>query len=145
MEALIAAEHLVKLYRMGDETVHALAGVSFTIPHGGYCAIIGPSGSGKSTLMNILGGLDTPTEGRIVIDGVDIGASDDEALAFFRNRTIGFVFQSFNLLPRLTALENVELPMIYAGVDSKLRKERAAALLERVGLGARLGHKPTQL
>lgn len=145
MDALITAENVVKLYRMGDETVHALAGVSFAIPRGGYCAIVGPSGSGKSTLMNILGGLDTPTEGRIVIDGADIGELDDEGLALFRNRTIGFVFQSFNLLPRLTALENVELPMIYAGVDPKERKARAAELLTRVGLGERLGHRPTQL
>jgi putative ABC transport system ATP-binding protein len=135
----------VKLYRMGDETVHALDGVSFTIPRGGYCAIVGPSGSGKSTLMNILGGLDTPTSGRIVINGADIGASDDAGLAEFRNRTIGFVFQSFNLLPRLSALENVELPMIYAGTPPKERRERAAHLMQRVGLGDRMGHRPTQL
>jgi putative ABC transport system ATP-binding protein len=142
---LIVANDLVKLYRMGEEEVHALDGVSFTIPRGDYCAIVGPSGSGKSTLMNILGGLDTPSEGRIVIDGDDIGALDDEGLAGFRNRTIGFVFQSFNLLPRLTALENVELPMIYGGVDPKERRTRAAELLTRVGLGERMGHKPTQL
>ncbi len=142
---LIEAHDLVKLYRMGEETVHALDGVSFAIPRGGYCAIVGPSGSGKSTLMNILGGLDTPTGGRIVIDGADIGALDDEGLAQFRNRTVGFVFQSFNLLPRLTALENVELPMIYAGVDVKARRAEAEALLARVGLGERMAHKPTQL
>jgi putative ABC transport system ATP-binding protein len=145
MAPLIEAHNLVKLYHMGDETVHALDGVSFSIPQGGYCAIVGPSGSGKSTLMNILGGLDTPTGGRIVIDGADIGALDDEALARFRNRTVGFVFQSFNLLPRLTALENVELPLIYAGVDVKQRREQATALLMRVGLGERMAHKPTQL
>jgi putative ABC transport system ATP-binding protein len=145
MEALITAENLVKHYQMGDETVHALDGVSFVIPRGAYCAIVGPSGSGKSTLMNILGGLDTPTSGRIVINGADIGALDDETLAEFRNRTIGFVFQSFNLLARQTALENVELPMIYAGVDPKTRRERAAELLARVGLGQRLDHRPTQL
>src|SRR5689334_9977784 len=104
MDALITANDLVKLYQMGEETVRALDGVSFTIPRGAYCAIVGPSGSGKSTLMNILGGLDTPTSGRIVIDGADIGALDDETLADFRNRTIGFVFQSFNLLARQTAL-----------------------------------------
>jgi putative ABC transport system ATP-binding protein len=130
---------------MGDETVHALDQVSFSIPRGDYCAIVGPSGSGKSTLMNIVGGLDTPTEGRIVIAGNDIGAMNDDDLAIFRNRTIGFVFQSFNLLPRLTALENVELPMIYGGVDPKERRDRAAELLTRVGLGERMGHKPTQL
>jgi putative ABC transport system ATP-binding protein len=145
MSALIEAKDLVKLYRMGDETVHALDGVSFAIPKGDYCAIVGPSGSGKSTLMNILGGLDTPTEGRIVIAGNDIGKMSDDDLALFRNGTIGFVFQSFNLLPRLTALENVELPMIYGGVLPKERRERAETLLHRVGLGERMSHRPTQL
>ena len=145
MDALITADKLVKLYQMGDETVRALDGVSFTIGRGEYCAIVGPSGSGKSTLMNILGALDTPTDGRIVIDGANIGEMHDETLAEFRNRTIGFVFQSFNLLARQTALENVELPMIYAGIDPKTRKERAAELLTRVGLGTRMGHRPTQL
>jgi len=145
MEPLIAAENLVKLYRMGEEDVHALDGVTFTIPRGDFCAIIGPSGSGKSTLMNIIGGLDRPTQGRIVIDGADVGELDDEALAEFRNRTVGFVFQSFNLLPRVSALENVELPMIYAGVEPKERRERASDLLTRVGLGARMHYRPTQL
>ena len=116
MGALIEAHDLVKLYRMGDETVHALDGVNFAIARGEYCAIVGPSGSGKSTLMNIIGGLDTPSSGRIAIAGNDIGAMSDDDLAVFRNQTIGFVFQSFNLLPRLTAVENVELPMIYGGV-----------------------------
>lgn len=142
---LIKAVDLVKLYTMGEETVHALDGVNFEIARGGYCAIVGPSGSGKSTLMNILGGLDTPTSGRIVIDGADIGALDDDGLARFRNRTIGFVFQSFNLLPRMTALENVELPMIYAGIEPKQRHDQAAELLTRVGLGERMTHRPTQL
>ncbi len=145
MTALIEANNLVKLYQMGDETVHALDGVSFSVPRGDYCAIVGPSGSGKSTMMNILGGLDTPTSGRIVIDGSDIAALSDEQLAGFRNKTIGFIFQSFNLLPRLSALENVELPMIYGGVLPKERRERAAELLHRVGLGERMGHRPTQL
>jgi putative ABC transport system ATP-binding protein len=143
--ALIEASDLTKLYRMGDETVHALAGVSFSIPQRDYCAIVGPSGSGNSTLMNILGGLDTPSNGRITIAGNDIGEMNDNDLAVFRNQTIGFVFQSFNLLPRLTALENVELPMIYGGVLARDRHERAAALLQRVGLGERMGHRPTQL
>jgi putative ABC transport system ATP-binding protein len=145
MPVLIEARDLVKLYRMGEETVHALDGVSFSIARGEYCAIVGPSGSGKSTLMNIVGGLDTPTSGRIVIAGNDIGAMSDEDLAAFRNQTVGFVFQSFNLLPRLTALENVELPMIYGGVAPKERRERAGALLTRVGLGERMTHRPTQL
>ena len=145
MMALIQAHNLVKLYRMGDETVHALDGVTFTVERGEYCAIVGPSGSGKSTLMNILGGLDTPSDGRLVIAGRDMGEMSDELLAEFRNQTIGFVFQSFNLLPRLTALENVELPMIYGGVEPKERRERAADLLKRVGLGERMGHRPTQL
>jgi putative ABC transport system ATP-binding protein len=145
MASLIQARDLTKLYRMGDETVHALAGVNFDIARGEYCAIVGPSGSGKSTLMNILGGLDTPTGGRIVIAGNDIGTMADDDLAVFRNQTIGFVFQSFNLLPRMTALENAELPMIYGGIAPKERRERAAALLERVGLGARMTHRPTQL
>ncbi|MBY0566076.1 MAG: ABC transporter ATP-binding protein [Hyphomonadaceae bacterium] len=142
---MIEANNLVKLYQMGDETVHALDGVSFSVPRGDYCAIVGPSGSGKSTMMNILGGLDTPTSGRIVIDGADIAELSDEQLAGFRNKTIGFIFQSFNLLPRLSALENVELPMIYGGVLPKERRERAAELLHRVGLGERMGHRPTQL
>jgi len=145
MATLIRARNLLKLYRMGDETVHALDGVSFEIARGDYCAIVGPSGSGKSTMMNIIGGLDTPSDGNIIIDGADIGAMSDEDLALFRNRTIGFVFQSFNLLPRLTALENVELPMIYGGVDPKERHARASELLHRVGLGERMGHRPTQL
>jgi putative ABC transport system ATP-binding protein len=142
---LIEARDLAKTYIMGEEEVHALAGVSFTAPRGGYVAVIGPSGSGKSTLMNIIGGLDTPGSGKLVIDGADLGVLDDEGLAAFRNRTIGFVFQSFNLLARMTALENVELPMLYAGVAPAERKARAAALLERVGLGQRKGHRPTQM
>ena len=145
MADLITAQNVVKLYQMGEETVRALDGISFTIEKGGYCAIVGPSGSGKSTLMNILGGLDTPTSGNLVINGADIGELDDEGLARFRNETVGFVFQSFNLLARLTALENVELPMIYGGVPQRERRERASHLLERVGLGERKGHRPTQL
>ena len=142
---MIEFEGLTKTYVMGDETVHALAGVSLTIERGDSIAIIGPSGSGKSTLMNILGGLDRPSGGRYLFEGEDVGAFDDDALADFRNKRIGFVFQSFQLLPRLTALQNVELPMIYAGVDPAERRMRAAALLDRVGLGGRMGHRPTQM
>ena len=145
MSAMIEAHDLRKHYVMGDETVRALDGVSFSVQRGEYAAIVGPSGSGKSTLMNLIGGLDTPTSGSLIMDGVDVATLDDSALADFRNRMIGFVFQSFNLLPRLTAQENVELPMVYAGRAPKERREHAAALLDRVGLGARLGHKPTQL
>lgn len=145
MSPVIAAHDLRKHYVMGDEIVHALDGVSFSVEKGEYAAIVGPSGSGKSTLMNLIGGLDTPTSGSLIMDGVDVSTLDDSALAGFRNRMIGFVFQSFNLLPRLTALENVEVPLVYAGKNPRDRRERAAALLERVGLGARLGHKPTQL
>jgi putative ABC transport system ATP-binding protein len=142
---LVAARDLVKNYRMGDETVHALDGVTLSIPEGAYCAIVGPSGSGKSTLMNVIGGLDAPTSGSLKVGGVEVGHLDDESLAAYRNSKVGFIFQSFNLLPRLTALENVELPMIYGGVAPAERKERAASLLDRVGLGDRLGYKPTQL
>lgn len=142
---LIIAKDLTKLYRMGEETVRALDGVTITIPQGAYCAIIGPSGSGKSTLMNVIGGLDTPTSGSLMIGGQDVAGLDDGRLAEFRNRTIGFIFQSFNLLPRLTAQENVELPMIYAGVAPPERRERAAKLLARVGLESSVAHKPTQL
>ncbi|MBI1197534.1 MAG: ATP-binding cassette domain-containing protein [Phenylobacterium sp.] len=130
---------------MGEEEVSALAGVSLSIERGEYVAVIGPSGSGKSTLMNILGGLDRPTSGTYQFEGEDVGGFSDDELAEFRRRRIGFVFQSFQLLPRLTALQNVELPMIYAGLDRAERKARAAELLDRVGLGSRMGHRPTQL
>ncbi len=142
---MIQFEGLTKTYVMGDEMVHALAGVSLTIERGESVAIIGPSGSGKSSLMNILGGLDRPSEGRYLFEGEDVGAFDDNDLAAFRNRRIGFVFQSFQLLPRLSALQNVELPMIYAGIDPAERRDRAASLLDRVGLGSRMGHRPTQM
>ncbi len=145
MAALIQARDLVKLYQMGDELVRALDHVSVSIDRGDYCAIIGPSGSGKSTLMNVIGALDRPTSGRLVIDGADVAAMGDEQLAGFRNHTIGFVFQSFNLLPRLTALENVELPLIYNGMAPAQRRARAEVLLQRVGLGERVSHRPTQL
>ncbi len=142
---MIEIRDLEKIYQMGEETVAALAGVSLTIDRGEHTAVIGPSGSGKSSLMNILGGLDRPTRGSFRFDGEDVGEFDDDALASFRSRRIGFVFQSFQLLPRLSALKNVELPMVYAGILPAERRDRAAAMLERVGLGSRMGHRPTQM
>jgi putative ABC transport system ATP-binding protein len=142
---MIAFKDLHKIYIMGEERVAALDGVSLEIAAGEHVAVVGPSGSGKSSLMNILGGLDRPTTGTYRFDGEDVGGFDDDELAEFRRRRIGFVFQSFQLLPRLSALQNVELPMVYAGVSRGERRERAAAMLDRVGLGTRKGHKPTQL
>jgi putative ABC transport system ATP-binding protein len=142
---MIEIRDLKKVYIMGEEEVPALAGVSLSIARGEYVAVIGPSGSGTSTLMNILGGLDRPTDGAYSFEGEEVGHFTDDELADFRRRRIGFVFQSFQLLPRLTALQNVELPMIYAGLGRSERRARAGELLERVGLGARMGHKPTQL
>jgi putative ABC transport system ATP-binding protein len=142
---VIEFRDLTKVYVMGEEQVPALAGVSLTIERGEYVAVIGPSGSGKSTLMNILGGLDRPTSGSYRFEGEEVGDFGDDALADFRRRRIGFVFQSFQLLPRLTALQNVELPMIYAGMAPAERRARARELLDRVGLGSRMGHRPTQL
>ena len=130
---------------MGEERVVALDGVTLSIGRGEYTAIIGPSGSGKSSLMNILGGLDRPTSGEYRFDGDEVGWFSEDERAQFRNRRIGFVFQSFQLLPRLTALQNVELPMIYGGQAPAERRARARALLDRVGLGPRVGHRPTQL
>jgi putative ABC transport system ATP-binding protein len=145
MATLIEARGLEKTYVMGEEVVRALDGATFGVDAGDYVAVIGASGSGKSTLMNVIGGLDKPSAGELVIDDADLLALDDAGLADFRNRAIGFVFQSFNLLPRMTALENVELPMVYAGLHPKDRRDRAMALLERVGLGERMSHRPTQL
>ena len=142
---MIEVKDLTKVYQMGEETVPALAGVSVSITRGEYVAVVGPSGSGKSTLMNILGGLDRPSSGAYRFEGEDVGRFTDDELASFRRRRIGFVFQSFQLLPRLTALQNVELPMVYAGLGAPERKARASELLTRVGLGARMGHRPTQL
>jgi putative ABC transport system ATP-binding protein len=142
---MIELRGLKKVYQMGDEQVFALAGVDLEIARGEMTAIIGPSGSGKSSLMNILGGLDRPTEGEYRFEGERVSEFDDDQLAEFRNRSIGFVFQSFQLLPRLSALQNVELPMIYGGVAPAERRVRASELLERVGLGSRMGHRPTQL
>lgn len=142
---MIEIRDLTKVYVMGEEKVSALAGVSLDIARGEHIAVVGPSGSGKSTLMNILGGLDRPTGGVYRFEGEAVAQFDDDLLADFRNRRIGFVFQSFQLLPRLTALQNVELPLVYAGAALGERRRLARELLERVGLGSRMGHLPTQL
>ncbi|WP_300652370.1 ABC transporter ATP-binding protein [Hydrogenophaga sp.] len=142
---LIEARDLVKTYTMGDQTVQALAGVSLTIEVGEFVAIMGASGSGKSTLMNILGCLDRPTSGHYSLAGEPVESLAPDDLASVRNRRIGFVFQQFNLLPRTSARENVELPMVYAGVPSAERQQRALAALQRVGLGERSGHTPAEL
>ncbi len=145
MSALIVAEHLVKAYHLGGEEFRALDDVSLTIERGELVAIMGASGSGKSTLMNILGCLDRPTGGRYFLAGREVSRLGRSELAEVRNKLLGFVFQSFNLLPRTSAVENVELPLIYAGVPRKERFERSRAALERVGLADRLRHHPSQL
>ena len=142
---VIKGEGLRKDYVLGAETVHALRGVDVVVERNEFVAIMGPSGSGKSTLMNLIGCLDTPSAGEYWLNGHAVSKLTDDELARIRNREIGFVFQTFNLLPRATALHNVELPLIYAGVSSKTRKERAAAMLTRVGLGERMGHRPAEL
>jgi putative ABC transport system ATP-binding protein len=142
---VIAIEGVTKLYRMGDEIIHALRGVSLEIRRNEYLAIMGPSGSGKSTLMNMLGCLDTPTAGRYEFTGKNVASMSDDDLAEIRNREIGFVFQTFNLLPRSNALHNVELPLIYAGIGRHDRLERARQVLDSVGLSERMYHKPNEL
>jgi putative ABC transport system ATP-binding protein len=142
---LIELRNVAKRYQLGEVAVNALRDVSLTIARGEFVAIMGASGSGKSTLMNIVGCLDRPTDGSYRLDGVEIARQGREALANLRNRTLGFVFQSFNLLPRTTALENVELPLIYGGVRARERRRRARQALERVGLGDRVHHHPNQL
>lgn len=142
---IIVLDQIQKHYKLGNHIVRALDGVSFTVEKGEFVAIIGPSGSGKSTLMHILGCLDTPTGGRYILGGVEVQSMEDEALANVRNYQVGFVFQTFNLLPRYTALENVELPLIYRGMRSKERLERARQALQAVGLADRLHHKPSEL
>jgi putative ABC transport system ATP-binding protein len=143
--ALIETDNLWKTYIMGTEEIHALRGVSIGIERGEYVAIMGPSGSGKSTLMNLIGCLDTPSQGTYTLNGKAVGDMNDDELARIRNEEIGFVFQTFNLLPRATALHNVELPLIYAGVHSKVRMERAKTALDKVELGDRMTHRPNQL
>jgi putative ABC transport system ATP-binding protein len=142
---VIDIEGVTKLYRMGSETVHALRGVTLQIRRNEYLAIMGPSGSGKSTLMNMLGCLDTPTSGRYEFSGKNVATMVDDELAEIRNREIGFVFQTFNLLPRSDALHNVELPLVYAGVGKQARIARAREALDNVGLGDRLHHRPNEL
>jgi len=143
--SLIRIQDLARRYVMGTETVHALRGVSLLIDRGEYLAIMGPSGSGKSTLMNLLGCLDTPSAGSYEINGKDVARMSDNELADIRNREIGFVFQSFNLLARADALHNVELPLIYAGIPPRERRERARQALVNVGLGERMHHRPNEL
>lgn len=143
--ALIETHDLWKTYVMGDEEVHALRGVSVQIERGEYVAIMGPSGSGKSTLMNLIGCLDTPTKGTYLLNGKRVSDMNDNELARIRNEEIGFVFQTFNLLPRASALHNVELPLVYAGVPARIREERARVALERVDLLPRMAHRPNEL
>jgi putative ABC transport system ATP-binding protein len=143
--ALIQTKDLWKTYEMGTELIHALQGVSIEIERGEYVAIMGPSGSGKSTLMNLIGCLDTPSKGSYLLNGKQVSEMNDDELARIRNEEIGFVFQTFNLLPRATALHNVELPLIYAGVSAKVRGERAAQALDKVELADRKTHRPNQL
>lgn len=145
MKEVIKTEHIAKVYVMGTEQVHALRDISITINEGEYVALMGPSGSGKSTLMNMIGCLDTPTSGRYYLDGQDVSRMTDNQLAEVRNRKIGFVFQTFNLLPRSTALDNVTLPLIYAGLGSGDRKVRGEEVLTQVGLGDRMTHRPNEL
>ncbi|WP_079908348.1 ABC transporter ATP-binding protein [Paenibacillus sp. 32352] len=145
MEAIIALKDITKSYERGAEKLQILKGVSMTVTTGDFVAIVGPSGSGKSTLMNTIGLLDVPTSGSYKLDGVATEKMSDNQLAEFRNKKIGFIFQQFNLLPKLNAIENVELPMIYAGVSKKVRREKAQAMLELLGMGTRGHHKPSEL
>ncbi len=144
-DQVISVKNLTREYLMGTEVVYALRGASLDIRRNEYVAVMGPSGSGKSTLMNLIGCLDTPTSGEYWLSGQEVSRMGDDALARVRNREIGFVFQTFNLLPRATALHNVELPLVYSGVSSKERRQRAMDALDRVGLGGRVGHRPNEL
>lgn len=145
MKAAIELVDVSRLYVVGDTVVRALDRVSLSIEEHSFTAIMGPSGSGKSTLMSLIGCLDVPTEGRILIDGEDTSGMDEDELAYIRNRKIGFVFQHFSLLPKLNALDNAALPLLYAGVGQRERRERAADMLERVGLKDRMRHRPSEL
>ena len=145
VKPIITMENIHKHYQMGDNIVKALNGISLTIQEGEMVSIIGPSGSGKSTLMNIIGCLDRPTSGKMLLDEQDISSLKDDRLSWIRNRNIGFVFQQFNLLPRLSILENVAMPLLYAGIRGKERHKRAAETLAKVNLGDRLRHRPTEL
>jgi len=145
MKPLLVVEHVSKLYKMDGVEFQALSDVSLTIKEGEFVAIMGPSGSGKSTLMHIIGCLDKPTKGRVLLDSQDISKASENALAYIRNKSIGFVFQQFNLLRKTSAISNVELPLIYAKVSASQRRERAKKLLEEVGLGNKLGNFPSQL
>ncbi len=144
-QAIIQIEGIKKIYKLGSQEVRALDGADITICKNEYVAIMGPSGSGKSTMMNILGCLDTPTEGTYILNGTDVSKMDDSQLAEVRNKEIGFVFQSFNLLPKYTSIENVALPLIYSGVPREEREERARMALKEVGLDERMEHKPSEL
>jgi putative ABC transport system ATP-binding protein len=145
MDTVVRTVNLSRRYQMGDAFVDALRGVDLTVARGEFVALVGPSGSGKSTVLNLVGGLDQPTSGQVWINGTELSASDERTLTQHRRRHVGFVFQSFNLLPRLTAEENVALPLMFSDVSEKERRARARALLERVGLEHRLEHRPTQL
>jgi putative ABC transport system ATP-binding protein len=142
---LIDIRDITKVYEMGEEKVHALSGVTLGVERGEYVAIMGPSGSGKSTLMNLIGCLDTPTSGSYVLNGREVARMTDDELAAIRNQEIGFVFQTFNLLPRTTALQQVELPLVYSGLSRRERRERAARALEAVGLADRMNHHPNEM
>ncbi len=143
--SILEFEGVRKTYRVGEQEIHALAGIDLRIEEGEFVAIIGPSGSGKSTLMHLLGCLDTPTDGRMVVCGTDLSRATPDTLARMRNREIGFVFQSFNLLPRLDVVANIELPLVYSGVPRRERRARAEEAARRVGLGDRLANRPPQL
>ncbi len=145
MDVIVHTINLTRRYKMGDAYVDALRGVDLSIARGEFVALVGPSGSGKSTVLNLIGGLDRPTGGQVWINGTDLSAGDERVLTRHRRQQVGFVFQSFNLLPRLSAEENVALPLMFSGVPERERRGRARALLEQVGLGPRLGHRPNQL